>query len=173
MSIVIKSSLSLIVLIAGIYPYWGNTSKSGVLEPILEFGIFPSAVLIVVFFTAIGFYCKALQTTLELVQPQNRKASPRSVWFMFLLPYNFIEDFFIVINISRSLEREAETNPDFCRDRDFGMITGIGWAIAQIMSFIPNIVGQLSGALGVILWIWHWVFIHKVNTVLAARRHEK
>lgn len=173
MSIVIKSSLSLIILFAGIYPYWGNTAKSGVLEPILEFGIFPSVTLMVVFFTAIGFYCKALQTTLELVQPQNRKAAPRSVWFMFLLPYNFIEDFFIVINISRSLEQEAGTNPGFCNDRDFGMITGIGWSIAQIMSFIPNIVGQLAGAIGIILWIWHWVFIHKVNIVLRARRNEK
>ena len=49
------------------------------------------------------------------------------------------------------------------------MVSGIGWSIAQVLSFIPNIVGQIAGLIGMILVIYHWVQIAKINKLLIDR----
>lgn len=36
------------------------------------------------------------------------------------------------------------------------MVSGIGWSIAQLLSFIPNSTGQIAGLLGMVLVIYHW-----------------
>lgn len=86
---------------------------------------------------------------------------------MFAIPFNFIEDFFIVINVANSLEEEKKTNIKLKNISDFGMISGIGWSIAQVLSFIPSFVGQIAGLLGMILVIYHWTQIAKINKLLA------
>lgn len=115
----------------------------------------------------VGFYCRTLQRCLTLIKPENRKAKPSSVWFMFAIPLNFVEDFFIVINIANSIEEEKKTNIALKNVSDFGMISGIGWSISQILSFVPNFVGQTAGLLGIILVIYHWIQIAKINKLLA------
>lgn len=166
MNKIIKLSLSIIILLCAILPYLNSSDKSGALETISSIGVVGIAILIITFFVAIAYYCKALQKCLTLIAPQNRKATPKSVWYMFLMPFNFIEDFFIMINISNSLEEEAKHNNKLSGIKDFGMITGMGWSIAQILSFVPNIAGQIAGALGIVLWIIHWRFIIKINKLL-------
>jgi len=166
---IIKISLSVIILLCAILPYINSSDKSGALETISSIGVVGVAILVVSFFIAIAFYCKELQKCLTLIAPQNRKANPKSVWYMFLMPFNFIEDFFIMINISNSLEEEAKHNNKLSSIKDFGMIAGIGWSIAQILSFVPNIAGQIAGALGIVLWIIHWRFIIKINKLLNSK----
>jgi hypothetical protein len=68
--------------------------------------------------------------------------------------------------LSNSIETEARTNPKLETIKDFGMITGIGWCVAQILSFIPNTLGQIAGCLGIVLAIFHWVFIKKIISLL-------
>lgn len=164
----IKFLLSGCVLFCGLSPYINSSDKSGSLELVISLGVWGTTLLIAGFFLAISFYCKALQSCLTMISPQNRKAAPKSVWLMFILPYNFIEDFFIMINISNSLEEEAKYNTNLTGIKDFGLITGISWCIAQILSFIPNIAGEIAGALGLVLWIIHWRFIIKINKLLSA-----
>lgn len=41
------------------------------------------------------------------------------------------------------------------------------WSITQVLSFIPNFIGQLAGVLGLALFIIHWVFIRKIIKLLA------
>jgi hypothetical protein len=162
----VKIFLSLIVALSAIYPYLYPSDKSGSIETVAEFGIAGSLAIVVVFFAAVAFYCKDLEKCLRLIQPENRSAQPKSVWFMFLLPYNFIEDFFIIINISESLQNELKSNPRLKQVKDNGLVTGMGWCIAQILSLIPNLGGQIAGAIALVLWIWHWSFIKKVNKLL-------
>lgn len=162
----IKLSLSGIILLCVILPYLNSSDKSGSLETLFSIGVPGTLILMASFFLAIAYYCKALQNCLTHISPQNRKATPNSVWYMFLLPFNFVEDFFIMINISNSLEEEAKHNPNLSNLKDFGMITGIGWSIAQILSFVPNIAGQIAGVAGLLLWILHWRFILKINKLL-------
>lgn len=171
MNKIIKISLSIIIVFCTLFPYVNDTDKPDVFENVFSIGIIGSAAIIILFFTAIGFYCMDLQRCLELIDPKNRKAKPQSVWYMFLLPYNFIEDFFIVINISNSLEEEAKKNEKLANCNDFGMITGIGWSIAQILSFVPNLTGQIASILGLVLWIIHWRFIIKMNRLLVSSRY--
>ncbi len=166
MNLFIKILITLIITALGIYPYIGTNNIPGALDALHSFGIIPAIILIIVFFIAIGFYCKSLQTTLELIKPENRKANPKSVWLMFLIPYNFFEDFFIMINISNSLEEEFKINDKLKDVKDFGLITGLGWATAQVLSFFPNEIGQISGLIGLVLWIKHWLFINKINQKL-------
>ena len=106
---------------------------------IFKIGIVWSIFIIVCFFVMVAFYCRTFQKCLTLIKPENRKAEPLSVWYMFAIPFNFVEDFFIVINIANSLEEEKKINSSLKDISDFGMVSGIGWSIAQILSFIPNI----------------------------------
>ena len=85
------------------------------------------------------------------------------------MPFNFVEDFFIVINIANSLEEEKKNNETLKNISDFGMVSGIGWSIAQLMSFIPNMVGQISGLIGMLLLAYHWLHISKINKLLTEK----
>ena len=131
--------------------------------------LFPSIIIIMAFFVMVAFYCRALQKCLTLIKTENRKAEPKSVWYMFAIPFNFVEDFFIVINIANSIEEEKKANQKLKDISDFGMVSGIGWSIAQVLSFIPNIVGQIAGFIGMILVIYHWVQIARINKLLIER----
>jgi hypothetical protein len=164
MKILIKLSLSGIILYYAISQY--SDKNSGLLKELQYLSLPLTITLVIVFFIAVAFYCQTLQRCLTLISPKNRKASPNSVWMMFLLPYNFIEDFFIIINISNSLEEEAKFNKKLVGINDYGMVMGVGWSIAQILSLIPNIAGQVASVLGLLLWIFHWGFIKRVNRLL-------
>ncbi|WP_247237979.1 hypothetical protein [Telluribacter sp. SYSU D00476] len=165
----VKIGLSGIVLLIALSPYIDSSDKSGALDMISTVGTAGISLLAIAFFIAVAYYCIALETCLSLISKGNRKARPKSVWYMFLLPYNFIEDFFIIINISNSIEAEANRNIKLLAMKDYGMITGMGWCIAQLLSLAPNIAGQVGGALGLVLWVLHWRFINKVNMILAAK----
>jgi hypothetical protein len=166
MNNLIKIALSLLIALCAIYPYVYLGENSGVLNTLNSANIVGLLLLITGFFIAVGFYCKSLQTCLQLIQFDNRKANPKSVWYMFLIPFNIIEDFFIIINVSNSIEKEAQFNPQLSTIKDFGFVSGIGWCIAQVISFVPNYIGQIAGFIGFILWIIHWSFILKVNKLL-------
>lgn len=163
---VIKACLSALVLLIAIFPYIHSSDGSGSLDLITSVGTVGIILLLIVFLVSIAFYCQALERCLSLITPSNRKAAPRSIWYMFLLPFNFIEDFFIMINVSRSIEAEAKMNQKLSSIKDYGMITGLGWCIAQIMSLFPDLGGQIAGSLALVLWILHWRFIYKVNNML-------
>lgn len=149
-----------------VMPYFNNSTNDSVLNEIFRIGILPSFLIISAFFIMVGFYCRTLQRCLTLIKPENRKAKPTSVWYMFAIPFNFVEDFFIVINVANSIEEEKKTNITLKNVSDFGMISGIGWSIAQVLSFIPNFIGQIAGLLGMILVIYHWMQIAKINKLL-------
>lgn len=166
MNLFIKIILTLLISLLGIYPYINGSDEPGALGEIFKYGWIEGMIGMLAFFAAIALYCKSMQTTLELIRPQNRKAKPKAVWQMFIIPYNIIEDFFIMDYISKSIEQEAKSNAKLSTLNDYGFVTGMGWAIAQVMSFIPNEVGLISGVVGMLLWTKHWLFIAKVNRLL-------
>jgi|JI10StandDraft_1071094.scaffolds.fasta_scaffold922676_2 hypothetical protein len=163
---IIRLSLTAILVAWAVLPYIDNSSNESVLSEIFKIGIVPSVLIIGAFFIMVAFYCRTLQKCLTLIKPENRKAKPKSVWYMFAIPFNFVEDFFIVINIANSIEEEKKTNGKLKDIYDFGMVSGIGWSIAQVLSFIPNIAGQIAGLIGMILVIYHWLQIAKINKLL-------
>lgn len=167
LNFLIRLILTGLLVAWAVLPFFENSKNDSVLNEIFRIGILPSILIFGAFFIMVGFYCRTLQRCLALIKPENRKAKPTSVWYMFAIPFNFVEDFFIVINVANSIEEEKKSNIKLRNVSDFGMITGIGWSIAQVLSFIPSLVGQIAGLLGMILVIYHWVQIAKINKLLA------
>lgn len=164
----IKLLLTALVACALAYPWLQPEAGAGVFRELEILGPLGAGSLTLLFLLAVFLYCRDLQHTLSLVRPELRAAAPRSVWLMFLLPYNFIEDFFIVAHVAQSLRREAQANDALRSFSHFGMLSGIGWCSAQILSLIPHAIGSLAGLLAVPLWLVHWQLIRKVNRTLRA-----
>lgn len=165
--IVIKVALTIPVAYALAYPFLNPAADGGVFKEVETLGVFASLVLVATFLAAVFLYCRDLYRCLSLVSPGARKASPRSVWLMFLIPYNFVEDFFIVANVAGSLRQEAVGNAALHRFKSFGMASGLGWCAAQIVSLLPHSIGSIAGALAVPLWIAHWRLIRQINAALS------
>lgn len=162
----LKVILTIPIGIGLAYPFLRPDVPGGILGELKIFGPVGSVVAIATFFLLVLFYALDLITSLNLVSPASRKAKPNSVWFMFLLPFNFIEDFFIVSNVAKSLKAEAAINPALATFKSFGMISGLGWCAAQVVSLIPNQIGSAAGLVAIGFWIWHWVFIRRANSAL-------
>lgn len=166
-----KLILTVPVAYALAYPLRNPGSGEGVFGELNVIGPTGGAIIALVFLAAVFLYCRDLQRSLTLVKPESRVASPRSVWLMFVLPYNFIEDFFIVVHVAQSLRREARQNEALRPFRSFGLVSGLGWCTAQIVSLIPHDVGSLAGLLALPLWGAHWRLIRKTNAALAFPTH--
>ncbi|UJH73375.1 hypothetical protein L0U95_00075 [Burkholderia cenocepacia] len=164
---ILKAILSIPIAFGLAYPVVYPSEDGGVLGEIAVLGTIGSIVVIAVFLALVYAYASDLRTTLQSVDRGSRAAEPNSVWLMFLLPYNFIEDFFIISNVAKSLEAESRINPALSGLRSFGRISGIGWCLAQVVSLIPNTVGSVAGGVAVSLWVWHWAFVRRANKMLA------
>ncbi|NTX49255.1 hypothetical protein [Burkholderia cepacia] len=165
--IILKAMLSLPIAFGLAYPLVHPSEDGGVLGEMERLGTIGGIVVITVFLALVHAYASDLRTTLKSVNQGSRAAEPNSVWLMFLLPYNFIEDFFIISNVAKSLEAESRINPALSGLRSFGRISGIGWCLAQVVSLIPDTLGSIAGGVAVFLWVWHWVFVRRANKMLA------
>lgn len=164
--LLLKIVLTLLVAYALAYPFLYSTG-GGVFSDVERLGVYGSLALASGFLTLIFLYCRDLERTLSMVRPSARKASPKSVWFMFLLPYNFVEDFFIVANVAGSLRQEAQHSAVLQTFKGFGLWSGLGWCAAQIVSLLPHELGSIAGVAALPLWIVHWRLVRRVNAVLA------
>lgn len=166
----LKIILSIPIGIGLLYPFLQPDASGGILAELQFFGPVGSLLAIAVFLLLVFFYARDLINTLQLVAPASRKASPNSVWWMFVLPYNFIEDFFIIANVAKSLEAEAVSNPALGGFGSYGMKSGLGWCSAQVLSLIPHLLGSIAGLVAIFCWVWHWRFIRRVNRALLLSR---
>ena len=162
----VKIILSIPIGVGLAYPFFDKEAAGGVLRDIQLLGTAGTALAFSLFLVLVFFYARDLRRSLALVSSTSREAKPDSVWLMFLLPYNFIEDFFIVANVARSLRTEARINPALAGFKSFGFFSGIGWCAMQVISLIPNQVGTMASAAAIVLWLWHWIFVKRANTAL-------
>jgi len=138
-------------------PIFAPGLESGFIRDVKMLGITGSAVAASLFIVLVFLYCRDLQKALELIHSDNRAASPTSVWLMFLIPYNFIEDFFIIYHVSKSIKQESRKHPSL--GSHSGKISGLGWCIAQIFAIFPGVLGLIGGVIALILWLAHWHFV--------------
>ena len=168
--LLLKIGLTIPVAYAFVYPLLNPAAGAGVFRDLALVGPVTATGIALAFLLAVYLYCRDLERALTLVQPEARTASPRSVWLMFLIPYNFVEDFFIIANVANSLRKEAQQNKALRPFQGFGLISGLAWCSLQIVSLIPHEIGSLAGFLALPFWVAHWRLIRKVNGVLAAER---
>lgn len=168
--LILKIGLTIPVAYALIYPLLNPAAGAGVFRDLALVGPVGAVGIALAFLLAVFLYCRDLERSLTLVQPAARTASPRSVWLMFLIPYNFVEDFFIVANVAHSLRREAEQNKALRSFQGFGLVAGWGWCGLQIVSLLPHEVGSLAGFLALPFWVAHWRLIRRMNAALRTQQ---
>ncbi len=161
----IKLFLSALVAFALVYPFL-LPDPVGLAKELAVLGVYGAVALGIIFFALVGWYAHDLRSILMLVSPGSRKAKPNSVWWMLVLPYNFIEDFFIIHAVTESLRHEASINSRLKRLKSLGALTGFGWCAAQIGSLIPNQIGSSFAVLALIMWVLHWRLIRKAKASL-------
>ncbi|MDP1921693.1 MAG: hypothetical protein Q8L14_35965 [Myxococcales bacterium] len=110
------------------------------------------------FFLVVVLYCRDLVLLMRALDEEARAASPASMWWMLVLPLNFVEDFSIVSHVSTSLERQWRLRPELA-GLGTGRMVGLSWCALQIVSLVPSTVGLVAGVLAVPPWLWHWRFI--------------
>lgn len=165
-----KLVLTCPVIAALIYPFIRETN-AGILRDINLLGPVWSLMLVVVFFAAVAFYCRSLQRCIELSSVEFQTTDPKSVWWMFCIPYNFVEDFFIVKNVAKTIEPQLSKLTEIdSRIQSTGIISGITWCSSQIVSLIPHSVGQFAGGIAAIFWLIHWVHVGRINRALMTQR---
>ncbi|MEO3976646.1 hypothetical protein [Streptomyces sp. CAU 1734] len=145
-------------------PLWSPGADPGILREVSALGISGALLTVAVFFGLVALYCRLLQRTLALIGPEDRAASPASVWWMFAIPYNFTEDFYIVRNLTRSLTADGRTAPEAVRR---WAVLGYAWCAFQILSLLPGTPGYLGGAIAIPLWVAHWIMTARVRRALA------
>lgn len=166
-TIILKVVGTICVTVLLTYPLWAPEWGRGILGEVEGQGVLGALITVAVFFGLVALYCRTLQRTLALLPPAARTATPASVWWMFAIPYNFTEDFFIVRNIAASLTADA-TLPS--QDVRRWAIVGYGWCAAQILSLFPGAAGYLGGAVAMVLWAAHWIMTVRFTRQLAERR---
>lgn len=145
--------LTVPVLVLLTQPLWAPQWGAGILGEIIAFGPLGAVLAIAVFFGLVALYCRELQRLLAAVPTVRRRRSPRSVWLMFALPFNFVEDFVIVADIGASLRSDGRV-PNSRIGRWAAL--GHAWCALQIGSLLPGPVGVGCGVLALIAWVWHW-----------------
>ncbi|WP_285583326.1 hypothetical protein [Herbidospora sp. NBRC 101105] len=134
-------------------PHWGT----GILGEVTAAGPVGGPVFVAVFFGLVALYCRALERTLVLAGADR----PGAVWWMFAIPYNFTEDFFIVGRVRAALA--GRVTPEFLR---WWSILGYGWCAFQILSLLPGLPGYAGGAVAVPLWAAHWIMTSRLQHTL-------
>ncbi|MUM19231.1 hypothetical protein FZI91_07985 [Mycobacterium sp. CBMA271] len=134
-------------------PVWAPRWGSGILGEVSATGSAAAVITVVVFFGLVALYCRTLQQILVCVPEQDRIRSPRSVWLMFAIPFNFVEDFFIVNDVAASLVGSAAVRT---RSVSIWRATGLAWCSLQIVSLLPGAVGLAGGAAAILVWLGNW-----------------
>jgi hypothetical protein len=128
---------------------------------------------------AFVFYLLTLQRALSRCAPEHRAMEPGLVWLLLIPCFGFIWNFFVVLNISKSLAAEFQTRNVAVEPqpgRNIGLIMCIlGCAIIffTMVSMIP-LIGLLFSLVNLplclarlVFWILYWVKIAGYSKQLA------
>lgn len=111
------------------------------------------------------FYLISMQKALSRCEPKNRLMQPGLVWLNLIPFFNLIWQFFTVLYVSGSIDREfrdrgidAEPEP--------GKPVGLAMCILYVCGVIPYLV-MLTGIASLVCWIIYWVKIAECSRRLA------
>lgn len=112
------------------------------------------------------FYLLTLMKCLQRCAPANRALSPGLVWLLLIPLFNLIWNFFVVINIAKSLGAEFRQR-GIAAEPDPGKGVGLAMAILACCGLIP-VAGLFAELAGFVLWIIYWVAVAGFSNKLAA-----
>jgi len=111
------------------------------------------------------FYLLSLQKALKRCSPEVRAMQPGMVWLMFIPLFNLVWHFFIVLNMSKSLEAEYHKR-GMAIDSEPGKTLGLVMCILACCGIIP-LLGILCSLGSFICWIIYWVKISGYSAQIA------
>lgn len=112
------------------------------------------------------FYLLTLQKALNRCSPENRAMAPGMVWLMFIPLFNLVWHFFVVINISKSLEAEFQKR-GMSEEPQPGKTIGMVMCILACCGIIP-FLGALCSLGSFVCWIIYWIKIAGFSGKIAA-----
>jgi len=116
------------------------------------------ALIALIIFLAIRVaFLLSMKKALTRCSSENRTMSPGSIWLGLIPFFHIIWDFFIVINLADSLEREFQKRGLNVEPKP-GKNIGLVYCIANVCSLIPGL-NFLAGPVSFICWIIYWVKI--------------
>ena len=112
------------------------------------------------------FYILTLQKALNRCAPGNRAMAPGLVWLLLIPLVNMVWQFFVVLNIAKSLDAEFKQR-GIAEEANPGQKLGLIMCILMVCGIIP-ILGILCSLGGLVCWILYWVKIAGYSTKIAA-----
>ncbi len=103
------------------------------------------------------FYLLTLQKALNRCAPECRAMNPGMVWLMLIPLFNVVWQFFVVINLAKSLGAEFQKR-SISEDPSPGQTLGLVMCVANL----------ICGPVGLVCWILYWVKIAGYSAKLAA-----
>lgn len=112
------------------------------------------------------FYLLTLYRALNRCSPESRAMDPALVWLSFIPCFSLVWNFFIVINVGKSLGVEFKKRGIVAEDQP-GQAIGLAMCIASVLCVIPY-VNCLLGPAALVCWIIYWVKIAEYSKKLVA-----
>jgi hypothetical protein len=126
--------------------------------------IFFFLIVIAALFLPTIFFLLTQQRALSKCSPANQTMSPGLVWLQIIPFFGFIWQFFVVVAISNSLEKEFAVRR-IPEEPKPGQGIGLAMCITRVCVVIP-FLGIFSLIASVILWIIYWVKIAALSQKL-------
>jgi hypothetical protein len=111
------------------------------------------------------FYCLTLQKALNRCAPENRAMAPGMVWLIFIPVFALVWQFFVVINIAKSLGAEFQKR-GIAEEPEPGKKLGLIMCILACCSIIP-LLGILCSIGALVCWIMYWIKIAGYSAKIA------
>lgn len=104
------------------------------------------------------FYLLTLQKALNRCSPESRAMQPGMVWLMLIPLFNVVWQFFVVINMAKSLGAEFQKR-GIAEDPNPGQTLGLVMCVGNLVC---------APVVGLICWIIYWVKIAGYSARIAA-----
>ena len=115
------------------------------------------------------FYLVSMQKALSRCEPQNRLMQPGLVWLNLIPLFCLIWQFFTVLYVSGSIDREFRAR-GIAAEPEPGKSVGLAMCILNVCGIVPYL-GILTGIGGFVCWILYWVKIADCSRRLAEIPH--
>lgn len=139
--------------------------KNETAAAVLLFGI----IFIIVLIPFI-FFILTLQNTLKELQAENRKMKPSHTWLMLIPLFGSIWTFYVVKQVSESLEAEYNTRNIPHKPKP-GYNVGLAFAITGVLIYSPFFTGIISLA-NIVLFIAYWMNVNQHRYAIQQNIHK-
>ena len=127
-------------------------------DTLVSMGIIIGALIVfAIFLIPTIFYILTLQKALNRCAPESRAMEPAMVWLLLVPCFNVIWQFFVVINMSKSLAAEFQRR-GITEEAEPGKKLGLIMCILLCCSVIP-FLGIACDVGYIVCWIMYWIKI--------------